>query len=596
MSTRSLRRAAWCAPCALALALAGERADARDRFNAEAFEPATGQDGSVLSVYGTRTLPKGAYFVGPMGSYARRPVALRDGSTGDQLGDLVGSMGTLSLLGSVGIMDRLDLGVAVPLHRVAAGSSFGAAAPAAVDAALVNETQVILGDVRLVPRYTLLEREPDSGFGVAALLPVSLPTGKDEAYGGESLRVEPRVAVDYVVKRVLIAANVGYLVRSEAQVLDSTVDDMLKWGVGSDIPIYGMFSGVVELNGAVNLLSDSFHSNDAPTEGLLGARMRSEGWLAQLAGGPSLIDGLTAPEYRLLASVGFSAELVKPDVDTDGDGLLDPNDPCPTDPEDHDNFQDQDGCPDLDNDQDSVRDSSDMCAQQPEDMDGFQDQDGCPDPDNDQDTILDTNDRCPQDAEDIDGFEDENGCPDPDNDNDTILDQDDRCPLEAGVVEEHGCPAVAPPPPPPPSSVEITATGIELKETVYFDTAKSTIQDRSLPLMDDITTVLKGHPEIELIVIEGHTDDRGARAFNQKLSQDRAAAVRQALIDRGIAPERLRAEGFGPDKPIVPNTTKENRDQNRRVELRIEKKAETPPTIVPPTTPPSTTLPSTTTP
>jgi outer membrane protein OmpA-like peptidoglycan-associated protein len=577
-----VRRAPVCALCALVMALPGQRAHARDRFNAEAFEPAAAQDGSVLSVYGTRTLPQGAYFAGPMGSYARRPVALRDGQSGDQLGDLVGSIGTLSLLGSVGIMDRFDLGIAVPLHRVAAGSTFNAGAPAAVDAALVNDTQVILGDIRLVPRYTLLQREPDSGFGVAALLPVSLPTGKDEVYGGEGLRVEPRLAADYVVNNVLIAANVGYLVRGKAQVLDSTVDDMLKWGVGSDIPIYGMFSGVVEVTGAVNLLSDDFHSNDAPTEGLLGARMRTDGWLAQLAGGPSLIEGLTAPEYRLLASVGFSAELVKPDKDTDGDGLLDLNDPCPSDPEDHDNFQDQDGCPDLDNDQDSVRDQSDMCAQQPEDMDGFQDQDGCPDPDNDQDTILDTTDRCPQDAEDIDAFQDDDGCPDPDNDQDNVLDKDDRCPLEAGVVEEHGCPAAAPPPPPPePSSIEITATSIELKETVYFDTSKSTIQDRSLRLMDEIATVLKAHPEILLVVVEGHTDNVGAREFNNKLSQSRAESVRQALIERGVAPERLHATGFGPDKPLVPNTSKENREQNRRVEMRIEKRATAPSSTTP---------------
>jgi outer membrane protein OmpA-like peptidoglycan-associated protein len=570
----SLWRAAWCAPCALALGFGSARAHARDRFNAEAFEPAAAQDGSVLSVYGTRTLPKGAYFVGPMGSYARRPVALRDGATGDQLGDLVGSISTLSLLGSVGIMDRLDLGIAVPLHRVAAGSSFGAAAPAAVDAAQVNDTQVIMGDVRLVPRYTLLERQPDEGFGLAALLPVSLPTGKDSVYGGENLRVEPRVAADYVLSHVLIAANVGYLVRSKATVLDSTVDDMLKWGVGSDIPIYGMFSGLVEASGAVNLLSSDFHSNDAPTEGLLGARMRTEGWLAQLAGGPSLIHGLTAPEYRLLASVGFSAELIKPDVDSDGDGMLDVNDPCPADPEDLDNFQDQDGCPDLDNDQDSVRDANDMCAQEAEDMDGFQDQDGCPDPDNDHDTVLDTSDRCPMEAEDPDGFQDQDGCPDPDNDQDGVKDAEDRCPLEAGVPEEHGCPAVAPPPPPAPATVEVTATGIDIKQTVYFERSKSAIQDRSLSLMDDIATVLQQHPEIELLVIEGHTDDLGARAFNEKLSQSRAEAVMKALTERGVAPERLRAQGFGPDKPLVPNSSKENREKNRRVELRIEKRAQ----------------------
>ncbi len=85
-------------------------------------------------------------------------------------------------------------------------------------------------------------------------------------------------------------------------------------------------------------------------------------------------------------------------VDTDGDGIPDVSDLCPTVPEDKDGFQDEDGCPDLDNDQDGIPDTLDKCPNEPEDKDGFEDEDGCPDLDNDQDGIPDAEDSVSQRA------------------------------------------------------------------------------------------------------------------------------------------------------------------------------------------------------
>ena len=100
-------------------------------------------------------------------------------------------------------------------------------------------------------------------------------------------------------------------------------------------------------------------------------------------------------------------------ADADRDGLVDEDDACPGVGEDHDGFDDGDGCPDLDNDGDGVLDESDRCPKEPEDRDGFQDDDGCPDADNDGDGIIDSLDRCALEAEDTDGVEDDDGCPDP---------------------------------------------------------------------------------------------------------------------------------------------------------------------------------------
>jgi hypothetical protein len=133
-----------------------------------------------------------------------------------------------------------------------------------------------------------------------------------------------------------------------------------------------------------------------------------------------------------------------PDLDSDGDGIVDKLDRCPHEAEDKDSFQDDDGCPDPDNDRDGIADANDKCPNEAEDKDGFQDDDGCPDPDNDGDGIADAQDKCPNEPEDKDGFQDEDGCPDPDNDGDGIADAKDKCPDEPetfnGKDDDDGCP------------------------------------------------------------------------------------------------------------------------------------------------------------
>ena len=122
--------------------------------------------------------------------------------------------------------------------------------------------------------------------------------------------------------------------------------------------------------------------------------------------------------------------------DTDRDGFLDPADGCPTEPEDKDGFEDEDGCPDLDNDGDGLPDKADRCP----DEAGPATNKGCPVQDADLDGIKDDVDNCPKEAEDVDGFEDLDGCPDLDNDKDDLPDNLDRCPNEPGPAKNKGCP------------------------------------------------------------------------------------------------------------------------------------------------------------
>jgi hypothetical protein len=112
------------------------------------------------------------------------------------------------------------------------------------------------------------------------------------------------------------------------------------------------------------------------------------------------------------ASVALSWTWPIRTADSDGDGIPDFKDECPSRGEDIDGHEDDDGCPDLDNDGDGIPDDVDGDPELPEDLDGFEDRDGVPDLDNDSDGIVDERDMCPNEAEDLDGFEDEDGCPD----------------------------------------------------------------------------------------------------------------------------------------------------------------------------------------
>ncbi|HEY3357611.1 MAG TPA: OmpA family protein [Polyangia bacterium] len=246
-------------------------------------------------------------------------------------------------------------------------------------------------------------------------------------------------------------------------------------------------------------------------------------------------------------------------IDTDGDGIPDDIDKCPTEPEDKDGFQDEDGCPDPDNDGDGIPDAQDKCPNEPEDKDGFEDADGCPDEDNDKDGIADKDDKCPNEP----GPKENDGCPDKDRDGDGVVDRLDDCPDEPGPADNKGCPKKF-------TLIEVKEDKIEIKEKIFFATAKSKILPRSFPLLDQVVEALKAHAKLRLR-IEGHTDIRGGYKMNMRLSDARAASVRTYLVEHGIDASRLESKGYGPDQPIGSNRTAAGREQNRRVEFMIIK-------------------------
>lgn len=126
-------------------------------------------------------------------------------------------------------------------------------------------------------------------------------------------------------------------------------------------------------------------------------------------------------------------------------------------------------------------------------------------------------------------------------------------------------------PPPGPARVVLTESNIAILEKVQFEVGKATLLPESHALLDEVATMLKENPQVELISVEGHTDSTGSPELNRRLSQQRAESVAKYLAKKGVKASRMQPKGFGPDRPIADNETEAGREANRRVEFNILK-------------------------
>ena len=521
-------------------------------------------------------------------------LVLRFGATWDFARDLLWAEGSnreryiavenqsvVNLTTAIGIWKFFELGVGLPIVNMHDGLA-GVGANVALSG-------WDFGDLRIVPKIRLGEDAP-SGFGVALIPAFTLPTGEATRNTGErGATFEPRLAVSYRFEQGSeIAANLGYRARPAVAFGRLLVDDEFTFGLGVRARIYEGFSVKGEVFGAIGVGDNSADPDtgvdeaEMPIEAIGAFAYDFDFGLGLYAGaGAGVTAGYGAPAYRAFVGATWTFD-TKPPPDADYDGLDDKSDKCPTEAEDRDGRADGDGCPDPDDDGDGLCDEHpavqerlavftmignchgvDKCSARPEDADNFEDEDGCPDEDNDRDGVPDASDTCRDIAEDRDGFEDGDGCPDPDNDNDEFLDAADKCPDQAevknGVDDDDGCPDTA--------EVTLTDKGIEFTESIYFQLGSDAIEARSDSLLDKIAKLVLANPQVTKISVEGHTDNVGPVAYNLALSQRRAASVVQAMVTRGIAPERLASDGFGSTRPVCKENTAACKAKNRRTEF-----------------------------
>ncbi|MBI4702090.1 MAG: OmpA family protein [Deltaproteobacteria bacterium] len=267
--------------------------------------------------------------------------------------------------------------------------------------------------------------------------------------------------------------------------------------------------------------------------------------------------------------VGRSAvQPVRPPADADRDGVPDVHDACPAlagapSPEPTKN-----GCPapppPPDADRDGVPDGQDACPQVAGAANPVPKRNGCPPVgDKDKDGVLDDEDACPEIAGIASAEAAQSGCPG-DADGDGIRDDRDACPGEKGIESpepaKSGCPRA-----------QLKDDQIALNEPVVFEADNAVVKPESEALLDAVAQLLKDHPELKKLEVQGYTDNEGKAAANKQASQRRARAVMDALVKRGVEGKRLAAKGYGPEKPIADNATPEGRAKNLRIDERARR-------------------------
>ncbi|AUX21755.1 cell envelope biogenesis protein OmpA [Sorangium cellulosum] len=456
------------------------------------------------------------------------------------------------LNGGVEFLDRFGVQVGLPIIAFQTSNQTNDSGVAgARDAA--SPSAVALMDLRLDAR-AVLYRTDDRFFSLGVNTAVWVPTGNAVSFAGDKgASGSIGMSGEFDLKSMFVVVNTGLHFRPFSSLNDFNVSNEWTWGVGGFVPLRdGKLRLGAQLFGSTGLgRGTTFTGDNTPlewmAEGRLALDQKKKGWLGLGAG--TRLTGGYAPDFRAVAVVGYAfgikdVEPMSPgkrftaapprNVDTDKDGLPDDIDLCPTDPEDGKPPNTDDGCPALpDRDGDGIPDSRDKCPDQPEDFDKIDDRDGCPEDDADQDEIADAKDACPK----------EPGQPSPE-------------------PAKNGCPQFI---------RRITGSSeIQILKQVQFATGSARILPNSYGILDEVVRLLKVNPEITLVAIEGHTDNRGSDALNERLSNDRAHSVRTYLIERGgIDPERLTAAGFGPRRPIADNNTADGRQKNRRVEFHI---------------------------
>ena len=252
--------------------------------------------------------------------------------------------------------------------------------------------------------------------------------------------------------------------------------------------------------------------------------------------------------FAFLGMTAFTGPVDRsPPPDTDGDGVPDRRDKCPNTPPGRN--VDETGC-ELDSDGDGVVDGDDQCPNTPAGKEV--DSRGCPpDQDTDGDGVPDRSDDCPDTPAGV--AVNARGCP-LDSDGDGVPDYMDKCPdSEAGAkVDAQGC------------YVELEET-VTIDLNLEFDTNSDVIRASERPKIQEVVTFLRQYPTTNA-VLEGHTDSDGSQAYNQQLSERRARAVYNYLVqEANLAASRLSFVGYGETRPIASNETAAGKQRNRRV-------------------------------
>ncbi len=461
-----------------------------------------------------------------------------------------------------GLGNRLAVGVSAPVVLMSGGEQPAVTGwgPQALDLQSIQH-------LALHGKLKILRADDDRSVGLAIGLQVGVPVNDASKSAGADpsfwywpmIIAEKRFGSE---NQVRLAANFGFrghgassttLGLRDGQFKDGS---LLTYGLGGSIRILEPLDLVAETYGTYLLNGSSASAVRPSNEALGGIKLFVERSSYLVVGaGTRYTTGYEAADIR--ATIGF---IFEPSVgDSDGDGVADDVDRCPNVP----GVMSNEGCP-LDTDGDGIPDVEDACPYVKGPRTNDPRTNGCPQ-DRDGDGIPDAVDACP----DVPGVATHdpktNGCPPPvDQDHDGIPDAEDACPTIWGPrhpdPKRNGCP-----------DVYIGPDQVVVFDKILFKVGSAEILPESNPILDKVAKALNDHPELTLVEVAGHADERGGEQMNLTLTQARVDSVMSALIARQVDQKRLRAKGYGFYCPRDPEHNEEAWSKNRRVEFLIVK-------------------------
>ena len=420
------------------------------------------------------------------------------------------------VLASISLAHRWVLSAAMPVVLAQDGDAPLVSGPTATRVS----SGASLGDARLGARFRIFESSDDAAMKLDLAVASSawLPTAGEGYTGDGALRFRGALQLEGSTTRIYWAASGGIRTRPSERlsaIIPSRVGTAIALGLAA-----GFFADARQRVAlGIEVISDLtvgggsrlFDPRGTIGHSFVTANFRPRGGPLELGAalGPGFGQGPGSSDFRLLAMVGFAFEQAAPPSDEDADGVPDKVDAC----------LDLRGVPASD-------------------------------------PLL-------------------NGCPAApiDRDGDGIPDENDACPAVPGestrVKATHGCPVLSPETPPEPPATKLAQQAIVLSQQVQFETGTAVLRPESDRVLSEVAHVLADHPEVELVEVQGHTDEVGTPDYNRQLGQSRATSVVTWLVEHGIKRERLASKGYGSDRPIADNTSEEGRQKNRRVEFRI---------------------------
>lgn len=507
-----------------------------DGIDTHLFRPALDSRG-LIGVNGVDVLPGGRFSLGLTLDYGKNLLRAEERP-------LVTSSFTGTMHVDYGIANRASVGVSAPAILMSgdATSSVAGWGPQALDAQSV-------GWVALHAKVKLAR--VGSGVGISTALQVGVPVSDAPRNAGAdpsiwywpSVILEKRFGAE---DRLRVALNAGYrghaasattLALRDGRVTDAS---RITYGAGASYRVVEPLDLVVETYGTY-LLGSSAAAVRPSNEALGGIKLFVEkSSHLQLGVGRRYTDGFEAADLR--GVIGFVFE--PPAYDSDGDGVVDGEDDCPNVAGVKSSEAGMNGCP-ADTDGDGIPDVEDACPL----VKGIRTKDpstnGCPPPP-------------PPPAPPL-----------PDRDHDGVPDAEDACPDHPGPrnpdPKRNGCPDVL-----------IGPTDITVFDKILFETNSAKILPESNPILDKVAKALVEHPEITLVEVAGHADERGSAQLNLALTQARVDSVVIALVARHVDRSRLVSKGYGFYCPREEGHDEEAWSKNRRVEFIIVKNQEGP--------------------